>query len=180
MVSELQRQGIAENTVIIFMGDNGFYLGEHGLEGKRYGHEEFIRVPLIIYDPRQPDSKRGIKPRQIALNIDIAPTILSMAGVKVPGTMQRENLFDIVNENVLARQDFFYEHTFAGSPKIPKVEGVVTQSLKYMKYIEHGYEELYDIKRNPHETTNLANNPKYQKQLKDLRQRYADLKKKVQ
>ena len=82
MVKQLSDLGIQDNTVIIFMGDNGFYLGEHGMEGKWYGHEESIRVPLIIYDPRQQKKLQGTQVRGIALNIDIAPTILSIAGAR--------------------------------------------------------------------------------------------------
>src|SRR5690606_15346146 len=82
----LRELGLADNTIIIFTGDNGMYLGEHGLAGKWYGHEESIRVPLILYDPRA--RARGIVTDEIALNVDIAPTILKLAGVTVPDGMQ--------------------------------------------------------------------------------------------
>jgi arylsulfatase A-like enzyme len=179
MMKKLQKLGIADNTIVIFTGDNGFYLGEHGLQGKWYGHEESIRVPLIIYDPRMPANLRGTKPQQIALNIDIAPTILQMAGVPVPGEMQGVNLRDVLQNKVPERADFFYEHTYQKSPKIPQVEGVVTKRFKYMKFIEHDYEELYDTNNDPHETTNLAKNPAYRQQLERLRTRYQELKKGV-
>lgn len=176
MAAQLQQLGIADNTIIIFTGDNGFYLGEHGLEGKWYGHEESIRVPLLIYDPRLPANKRLAKPTQIALNIDIAPTILNLAGVPVPPTMQGEDLLKLVQQKTPARKDFFYEHNYAQSPRIPNIEGVVGQEFKYMLYPEHGYEELYNTKTDPHETTNLATNPKYKAKLEELRQRYKLLK----
>jgi arylsulfatase A-like enzyme len=176
LVDRLQKLGIADNTVIIFMGDNGFYLGEHGLEGKWYGHEESIRVPLIVYDPRMASALKGSNPEQIALNVDIAPTILCLANVPVPSDMQGQNLMDIIQKKVPERKDFFYEHTYQKSPKIPQVEGVVTKRFKYMKFIEHNYEELYDIKNDPHETTNLAKDTKYGEQLKELRARYEELK----
>src|SRR3546814_18004539 len=69
---QLKDRGLDKNTVIIFMGDNGFYMGEHGMEGNWYGHEEAIRVPLIVYDPR-PGAQQGSEDL-IALNIDIAHT----------------------------------------------------------------------------------------------------------
>lgn len=62
LATKLEALGIADNTIIIFMGDNGFYLGEHGLEGQWYGHEESIRVPLLVYDPRLPEQYRNRKP----------------------------------------------------------------------------------------------------------------------
>ncbi len=179
LVDKLKKLGIADNTVIIFTGDNGFYLGEHGLEGKWYGHEESIRVPLIIYDPRMAAALKGSKPNQIALNIDIAPTILNLAGVPVPKQMQGYDIIKVLKKQTREREDFFYEHTFLKSPKIPNVEGVVTKRFKYMKYIEHGYEELFDISNDPHETTNLANDSRYTKELKKLRERYIYLKEAV-
>jgi arylsulfatase A-like enzyme len=127
-----------------------------------------------------PAKLKGSKPSQIVLNVDIAPTILSMANVAVPTDMQGQNLLDIIEKKVRKRKDFFYEHTYQKSPKLPQVEGVVTKRYKYMKYIEHDYEELFDIKKDPHETTNLAKNRKYSRRLKKLRIRYEDLKKAVQ
>lgn len=176
MSAILRQLGIDSNTVIIFMGDNGFFLGEHQLEGKWYGYEESIRVPLFIFDPRLPDKIRQTRPRQIALNIDVAPTILAVAGVPVPKGMQGVNLIDVVENKIPARKDFFYQHYFLGSPRIPKEEGVVTRDFKYMKYIEHDYEELFDITHDPHETDNLATDPKYRPELLRLRARYDYLK----
>lgn len=158
------------------MGDNGMFLGEHGMEGKWYGYEESIRVPLFIYDPALPDKIKQYKAPQIALNIDIAPTILAMAGVKAPETMQGVDLISLLENKIPARKDFFYQHYFLGGPRIPREEGVVTRDFKYMNYIEHNYEELFDIKHDPHETDNLANNPKYKMKLEELRIRYKELK----
>lgn len=179
MVAQLKKLGIAKNTVIIFMGDNGFYLGEHGLQGKWYGHEESIRVPLIVYDPRRPDTKNHRQLSEMALNIDIAPTILTLAGAPVPKEMQGKNLFDEINAGKSARTEFFYEHTYSKSPKIPNVEGVVTKDFKYMKYIEHNYEELYNIVNDPKEKTNLAGNKKYTAKLERLRAAYQTWKTRV-
>ena len=176
MVAKLKKLGIEKNTVIIFMGDNGFYLGEHGLEGKWYGHEESIRVPLIIYDPRLPANVNGKESEKMALNIDIAPTILSIARVDVPANMQGADLLAMISNKVQSRQSFFYEHTYSKSPKIPHVEGVVTADFKYMLYTEHGYEEFYNVKTDPHETMNLAGDPKYSEQLKAFRLNYNQLK----
>jgi arylsulfatase A-like enzyme len=179
MIAQLKQLGLEQNTIIIFMGDNGFYLGEHGLEGKWYGHEESIRVPLIVYDPRLPTNRNGKKITQIALNIDIAPTILSLAKVQVPPTMQCENLFDIADQKLTPRKSFFYEHTYSKSPKIPNVEGIVTTDFKYMKFIAHNYEELYNIATDPKEKINLAGNKKYAVKLASLRKAYVEQKKLV-
>jgi arylsulfatase A-like enzyme len=176
MMKKLEQMGVADNTIIILMGDNGMFLGEHGIEGKWYGYEESIRVPLVVYYPNLPDKIKQYRAGQIALNIDIAPTILSMAGVKVPDEMQGVNLLEVIEDSKLERDDFFYQHYFLGSPNIPKVEGVVTKEFKYMNYIEHNFEELFDIKHDPHETINLAADPQYSSKLKQLRKRYKELK----
>jgi arylsulfatase A-like enzyme len=165
--------------VIIFMGDNGYYFGEYGLSGKWFGHEESIRVPLIMYDPRTPQLRKKVS-NQLALNIDIAPTILQLAGVQVPAEMQGVNLAKLVTKpKQLARNAFFYEHTFLGSPRLPKVEGVVRNDLKYMKYIDHNYEELYDLRNDPDEKINRAKDVNYLSQLETMRTQYQTWKQKV-
>lgn len=179
IVSQLKELHIEENTIIVFMGDNGFSLGEHGLEGKWFGFEESIRVPLLIYVPGVNNSLKNRRPTNIALNIDIAPTLLGFAGVTPPKAMQGVDLLGVLTKRIPSRNDFFYEHTFLGSPRLPKVEGVVGKEFKYMKYTEHGYEELYHTARDPHETTNLAQDSRYHTKLKQLRVRYEQLKKQV-
>lgn len=181
LVEELKAKGLDGNTIIVFSGDNGMYLGEHGLAGKWYGHEESIRVPLIIYDPREGNKVKGIVSDKIALNIDIAPTILGFAGVPVPQQMQGVNLVSLAEggDPSLERGDFFYEHTFMGSPGIPQVEGVVGKDMKYMKFIEHDYEELYDLKTDPLEKENLAGKKELQDVLESMRERYRELKAEV-
>lgn len=178
MMARLEKMGIADNTIIIYMGDNGMFLGEHGMEGKWYGYEESIRVPLIIYHPQLPDRIKQYKAAQIALNIDIAPTILGMAGVPAPAAMQGVDLISLVENKIPERNDFFYQYYFTGGLQLPMEEGVVTKDLKYMNFVEHDYEELYDIKHDPHETSNLVNDNNYKTGLKKLRERYKELKKK--
>jgi arylsulfatase A-like enzyme len=175
MMKQLEESGIAKNTIIIIMGDNGMFLGEHGMEGKWYGYEESIRVPLIIYDPQLPDKIKQYDAQQMALNIDIAPTILSMAGVAAPKQMQGVDLISMIENKIPDRKDFFYQYYFLGGAELPREEGVVTKDFKYMNYIEHHYEELYDVVHDPHETKNLATNPLYKNKLTELRKRYKEL-----
>lgn len=176
MVTQLKNLKIDESTIIIFMGDNGFSLGEHGLEGKWFGFEESIRVPLIISGGALPKGLQGQSSAQLALNIDIAPTILSLAGISSPVSVQGYDLIAAEQKKRTTRKDFFYEHTYLGSPRLPKVEGVVSEDLKYMLYTEHGYEELYDTRKDPHETVNLAKRASEKGRLEKLRKRYEELK----
>jgi len=168
---QLEISGFSENTIIIFMSDNGFFLGEKGLAGKWYPYEESIRVPLIIYDPRLPKNQRGRVISEIALNIDIAPTILEYAGISAPVKMQGKNLSLLMSsKDIYWRKDFLIEHLFDYEP-IPKSEAVRTKEWKYLRFLvgDKYYEELYYIKTDPHETQNLSENPEYLKCLNMFR-----------
>ncbi len=177
--TELEEQGLSENTVIIFMGDNGLYLGAHGFAGKWYGHEESIRVPLIVYDPRTPEALRGRRLKEMALNIDIAPTLLELAGLEPSPGMQGRSLTPLLEgESMPWRNDFFYEHPLEYDVRIPKSVGVVESRYKYLRYEELTpvFEELYDIETDPHEMNNLIADPKVRPVLKRLRARCDELK----
>lgn len=174
--AELTRLGLAGNTIIILTGDNGFYLGEHGLAGKWFPHEESIHVPLIIYDPGAPKNRRGQRRDEFVLNIDIAPTILDLASVPIPKRMQGRSLVPLMQaKSPKWRADFFYEHLF-DHPAIPKSEALRTRQYKYARYIEFDYEQLYDLANDPHETTNLADKPEHADILEKLRKRCNQLR----
>ena len=97
----------------------------------------------------------------------------------MPSAIQGYDLLAVEQKKLSARKDSFYEHTYLGSPRLPKVEGVVSGDLKYMLYTEHGYEELYDTVKDPHETVNLAKRGSEKARLEKLRKPYEELKKKV-
>lgn len=173
-VEELRRLGQADNTIIIYTGDNGFYLSEHGLAGKWLMHEESIRTPLIIFDPRLDPGKRGRKEGRMVLNIDLAPTMLGMADVRPPASMQGRSLVPLISGGAGAwRNEFFYEHHFRNNGWIPSTEGVRANRYKYTKYTDEPgtVEELYDLDVDMWEETNLAENPRYMDRLKMLRAR---------
>ncbi len=180
MMEELKKQGLMENTVIIYMADNGYYLAEHGLAGKWFAHEESVRLPLIICDGRTPEKKRGKTVDQLALNIDIAPTILAFAGVEAPAAMQGASLAAFYGGTPKNwRKDYYYEYSF--NPKgihLPECEGIIGGRYKYIRYAADGNEwlTLYDLKNDPYETTNLAPDPAYAEILAELVQRTAQYK----
>ena len=163
--------------MIVFLGDNGFFLGEHGLAGKWYGYEESIRVPLIIHDPRLPEASRGQVRDEMALNVDVAPTLLAAAGLPIPREMQGHDLMPLLRgERVDWREDFLFEHRF-DHPRIPRSDGVVAGRYKYLRYPDQTplYEQLFDLETDHHETRNVASDPEYADVLRRMRGRYAEL-----
>ena len=172
ILKELDEQSEIENTVIFYASDNGYYFGEHGLGGKWYGHEPSIRVPLIMADFRT--KPFGLRTSALALNIDVAPTIISFAGLLPPARMQGSDLRQLLDlEQALHwRAEFLYEHLL-DHPKIPKTEGLVGNRLKYMRYFRDAdsFEQLFDLETDPEELKNLANEPSIASTLAELRER---------
>ncbi len=160
----LKEEGLAENTVIIFMGDNGYFLGEREYAGKWLMHEQPIRVPMMIYDPRQPESERGKTFEEMVLNVDITPTILELAGVDIPESYHGESLTAFYGESPNEwRTSVFLEHRLEGRPKLLlKTDGYRDDTFKFIRYDEHPeFIELYNHKEDVNETNNLAYDSKY-------------------
>ena len=177
LVNSLRINGLLENTIIIYTSDNGFYLGEYGFAGKWYGSEPSIKVPLMIFDGRKQHTKKLVRD-DIALNIDIAPTILGIAGIKIPKVMQGKNLLlKGVDKNYKDREVFFYEHLWQSSTAyyIPSTEGIVYKDKKYMRYFMNRdttdviFEEAYNLTKDPIEINNLVFDEKHQSFIEDLR-----------
>lgn len=175
IMQALEKKGVADNTIIVFAGDNGYSLADRGLADKWFAYEEDMRVPLIIVDPRLPQSRRGTKVGGIALNVDVAPTMLDLCGVVVPSVMQGRSLKPLLAGEKPAdwRTEFFYEH-HAVPARIPPVEAVRTERWKYIRWIkaEPAVEELYDLQTDPLEEKNLAANPAHVAQLNELRAKW--------
>jgi len=160
VLGTLRQTSVADNTVVIFAGDNGFFLGEHGLVDKRLAYEESLRIPLLVSGPQVARPGRVIA--DMALNIDVAPTILDLAGVQIPPVMQGRSLKGLLaGEKTSWRQSFFYKYFKEDwLPGIPTIEAVRTTRWKYIRYPEiDDIEELYDLSRDPHEMNNLAADP---------------------
>lgn len=166
----LEKSGLADNTLVLYMGDNGLMMGEHGLIDKRQMYEESIRVPLLAYAPGLIKPGTVIDP--MVQNIDIAPTILDAAGLEKPKYMDGMSFLPLLKgEKPKWRDRIFYEYYWERAfPMTPTVFGIRTDQYKYMYYWGvWDTEELYDIKNDPKEMNNLINEPQYQKLIKDLR-----------
>jgi arylsulfatase len=183
IVQQLKEQDVYDNTLILFIGDNGYFHAERGLADKWYPYEESIRVPLIVHDPRLPRSQRGLQRDQVVLNIDLAPTIVAAAGLAVPEVMQGEDLAPLYlqDEPPAWRDEFFYEHpTITSRNRIPTSLAVVRRDLKYVLWPEWDYEQLFDLCEDPTEKTNLVDDPEYARTLEKMRQRLAHWRERAQ
>ncbi len=175
ILKALQIQGLSRNTVVIFTSDNGFFLGEHGLAGKWLPYEASIRVPFVVFDPRSHGLAAGRR-KQMVLNIDVAPTIVELAGLQIPRSMQGRSLVHLIKSPAPSwREDFFYEHLFK-HPRIPPVEALRTAKWKYVRYLDPEREELYDLESDRFEEANLVAEPQYLEELDALRSRFEALK----
>ncbi len=171
---KLKETGLDKNTVIIFMGDNGQFLGERQLAGKWLMYDNSIRVPLIIYDPR---ANKHLDISDMVLNIDVPSTILDLAGVEIPKTYQGKSLVAVVTGKAksLNRDTILIEHLWE-SENIPPSEGVRTADWKYMRYInDKSSEELYYLKDDPKEINNLAGKAEYKHVLHKFRAKNDEL-----
>jgi N-acetylglucosamine-6-sulfatase len=173
----LKDNGLAENTLVMYMGDNGFQWGEHGLIDKRTAYEASMRVPLVGVCPAL--WKPGTKVEQVVANIDIAPTILEAAGLKPPAHMDGQSFLQLAAGNVKPaewRQHILYEYYWEYNfPHTPTTFALRTERYKFIQY--HGVwdlDELYDLKADPLEEHNLIFEEQHQPRIKKMR---ADLHK---
>jgi arylsulfatase A-like enzyme len=157
LLKALDDEGLAENTLVVYCSDNGYYLGEHGLGDKRSAYDESLRIPLLVRWP-----KLGVKGKTIdemVLNIDLAPTLLDLAGVAVPPTMQGASWRSLFEGRPADwRKAFFYEYFYeTGMGRTPTVLAVRAETAKLIKYPGHDeWTELFDLKADPYEKQNLA------------------------
>ena len=163
---ELEQRGLADNTVIIYTADNGYYMGDRGFAGKWSHYEQSLRVPLIVYDPRLSKAKWGAVRDEMALNIDIPATMLQLAGIEILTQYQGHSLSPLLQGKHASgwRNDFFCEHLL-DDPDIPKWEGVRGERYVYARYFEQEpvYEFLHNLEADPDQLVNLAGDPEYRK-----------------
>ena len=133
---ELDRLGIAENTIIVFSTDHGLHHGEHGLGGKCFLYEEDINIPMIVMDPRNKSAVRGRSIDNLVVAPDLGPTVLDLAGHAIPETMQGSSLAPFVRgDDPDWREDFFAENLFDGQ-NYPRSECVRSEKWKYIRYFK--------------------------------------------
>ena len=172
-IKALEEAGLAENTIIVYSADNGYYMANRGLAGKWSHYDDALRVPLIVADPRVASDQQGQATDALALNLDLPATFLDWAGADVPERYQGRSLQPVVEQGkpVDWRTETFHEH-FAVRNRIPAFEGLRNERFKYVRYFDHGNEEfLHDLKSDPDELINLASAPEHAGTLQAMRER---------
>lgn len=177
----LDKHGLTKNTVVIYLSDQGFYMGEHGWFDKRWMYEESFRTPMMMRYPGV--IKAGTQSGEYVMNLDIAPTVLDAAGVKIPQDMQGESFLPLVTGKGSRGRDAMYYHYY--EPTVHFVSphfGIKTKRYKLIRF--YGMVdswELYDLQKDPHEMDNLYGKKGYEKltaglksQLEGLMDKYED------
>ena len=164
ILDELEALRMADDTIVVFAGDNGYFLGEHGLGDKRAAYDESMRIPLLWRYPRLPHSPKVID--QMVLNLDLAPTFLDFAGIKAPPAMQGLSWKPLLTRSSRTwRSAFLFEYFFEpGLPATPAMMAVRTPTAKLISYPGHpDWTEVFDLKHDPYELKNLVHDPRHSK-----------------
>jgi arylsulfatase A-like enzyme len=175
----LDKNNLVNDTVVIFSSDNGFFLGEHGLFDKRLMYEPSIRVPLLVRFPARVKPAQ-VNSKQMVLNIDVAPTVLEIAGVPVPAWMQGRSFLPLLEaQGTNWRDAFLYEfYEYPAEHCARKHRGIRTERWKLIHFWEQPEEwELYDLESDPDETRNLIGQRTHETRVRELRSRLEALRK---
>jgi len=175
---ELERQNLTATTAILLSSDHGFFLGEHHLYDKRLMYEPSIRVPIMLRYPGR--VKTGSVSEEMVLNLDVAPTLLEIAGVPVPVEMQGKSMLPLAEgkPDVRWRKEWLYEYyEYPGFENVRPCRGVRTERYKLIHFFLEPQEfELYDLQTDPDEMNNLYGKPGYEELTADLKGRLAALR----
>ncbi|MUP45945.1 DUF4976 domain-containing protein [Gramella sp. BOM4] len=180
----LDKNGLADNTIVVYTSDQGFYLGEHGWFDKRFMYEQSFRTPLLIRYPKE--IAPGTVMDELVQNLDFAPTLLDYANVEIPSEMQGESFRRILNGTSGEWRNAVY-YTYYEYPSVHMVKrhyGVATDRYKLMHfYYDIDEWEMYDLEKDPKELNNIYDNPDYaevradmHEKLRGLRDKYGDSK----
>lgn len=202
LMAKLEEMGVLDNTIVIYTSDNGRFHGSQGLYDKAILYEESMKQPLVVFDGRAAKELRGRRIDAMVSSVDIAPSILALAGLEAPEIMKGRDLSGLLAgtqnlaqwRDAVLMENFFIQELHRASvtkhPDIPglndeliadnrsyRSRGVRTERYKYFSYFEHEpvIEELYDLEKDPHEQNNLVFNPEYATLLSELREKTATL-----
>lgn len=179
VLEALRKQGLDENTIVIYTSDQGYNNGEHALTEKHFAYESVMRIPMLFQYPRL--IKGGQTNSELVLNLDIAPTILDFCGVQIPEAMNGKSwkpmLTGAQEPAKPLREDFFFALDCNDQPQFKSHTAVRTDRYKLINFERLNHWELYDLKADPGEMVNQANNPEYAETVTHLKRRLQELKK---
>ena len=174
----LEKNGLAENTVVIYSSDQGFYLGEHGWFDKRWMFEESFKMPFLIKWPGVIEA--GSRPEALIQNIDYAPTFLEMAGVKVPDEVQGKSIVPILKDASKAvRETVYYSYYELGEHRVPQHFGVRTKRYKLFYLPASDEWQMFDLEKDPGEMRSVYGDVEYKEVQEDMMKRYDAIREKI-
>lgn len=163
VMAYLERENLLDNTVVLYAGDQGFFLGENGWFDKRWIYEESMRMPLIVHWPEGIEA--GAVSEQLVQNLDIAPTMLDLAGAEIPDRMQGRSLVPLLRgETPDDWREAVYYHYFEGPPRVHRVAqhyGLRTDRYTLAHFPAHDEWELFDLDEDPEQLTSVYDDPDY-------------------
>jgi arylsulfatase A-like enzyme len=165
----LDQHGLAQDTVVVYSSDQGFYLGEHGWYDKRWMYEESLRTPLVVRWPGVTDP--GSVDEHLVQNIDLASTFLDVAGIVPPAGLHGRSLAPLLRgerPSDWRRSIYYHYYEFPGSHDVRRHRGVRTHRYKLIEYYTTGEWELFDLESDPHELSSVADDPAYASVRRDL------------
>ncbi|HRP33505.1 MAG TPA: sulfatase [Agriterribacter sp.] len=171
----LDRNGLTQNTLVIYMSDQGFYMGEHGWFDKRFMYKESFRTPMLLRYPYV--VKPGTVVKSYVMNLDIAPTLLNVAGVPVPDSMQGQSFLPQLTDKKVKERDAMYYHYYEnGEHSVSPHFGVQTKRYKLIRFYKRVNSwELYDLEKDPHDMHNLYGKKGYDVITRDMKARLNEM-----
>ncbi|MEM1295766.1 MAG: sulfatase [Verrucomicrobiota bacterium] len=176
LMDTLDELGIADNTIVIYSSDQGFYIGDHGWYDKRWMYEESLKMPFVIKWPGVIEP--GSRNQHLIQNLDYASTFLDVAGAEIPNDLQGLSLVPLLKGETPEWRDAIYYHyyEYPSVHMIPRHFGIRTDRYKLMKFYQFGEEwEFYDLENDPDELSNGYNNPEYAAKVAELKTQLANL-----
>jgi arylsulfatase A-like enzyme len=163
LLDYLDKNNLTQNTLVIYLSDQGFYLGEHGWFDKRFMYEESMKTPMLARFPKV--IKPGTVYKDLVMNIDIAPTALELAGVAVPKEIQGQSMLPLFKNKEYKTRDAVYYHYYEwGEHSVVPHFGIRTSKYKLIRFYQVADKwELYDLTKDPHEMHNIFGDKKYEK-----------------
>jgi N-acetylglucosamine-6-sulfatase len=175
MLDYLDKNGLAENTIVVYASDQGFYLGEHGWYDKRWMFEESFKMPFVIRWPGV--TKPGSRPKEMIQNIDYAPTFLEAAGVEIPAEVQGKSIAPVLKGTPTDwRKSLYYSYYEKGEHNVPQHFGVRTETHKIFYLPGTDEWQLFDLVKDPQELKSVHDDPSYSEVRKKLTKEFHRLR----